>query len=295
MKIRKQVNNGTYCHDFRILIFLVVSELKRLKDDLRQALEDKKEEISGLKAEISSLENEKSRLTERLDSEMSELLRKHKSEVASLTESAENLDDKLRKTTSELKSAEDQIVSLKSSINSQSTTIFTQEADIRNLRSQTESLNAKLEDRDGKIIELNEAISKYEKLKVELEDQLREDETIRRRLHNEVQELKGNIRVFCRIRPPLENESKDLSHLTFDRSLDPKDIKLIQSSESADGRNVVKKRFEFSFDRVFNPDSTQSDVFKEISQLVQSACDGYNVCIFAYGVTGSGKTFTVSC
>lgn len=45
--------------------------------------------------------------------------------------------------------------------------------------------------------------------------------------------------------------------------------------------------------QVFEPQSTQADVFEDISQLAQSCTDGYNVCVFAYGQTGSGKSFTM--
>lgn len=34
-------------------------------------------------------------------------------------------------------------------------------------------------------------------------------------------------------------------------------------------------------------------VFEQTSPLVVSVLDGFNVCIFAYGQTGTGKTFTM--
>merc|ERR1712079_922522 len=48
----------------------------------------------------------------------------------------------------------------------------------------------------------------------------------------------------------------------------------------------------FNFDSVFMP-GTQEEVFADCRELVQSAVDGYNVALFAYGQAGSGKTFTL--
>lgn len=39
------------------------------------------------------------------------------------------------------------------------------------------------------------------------------------------------------------------------------------------------QKYPFTFDKVFNHEASQQDVFVEISQLVQSALDGYKVVL----------------
>ncbi|ONL92876.1 Di-glucose binding protein with Kinesin motor domain [Zea mays] len=106
----------------------------------------------------------------------------------------------------------------------------------------------------------------------------------RKKLHNIVQETKGNIRVFCRCRPLSKDEvsSGQKCVVDFDGSSDG-DIVITNGG--------TKKTFKF--DRVFTPKDDQDIVYADASPLVTSVLDGYNVCIFAYGQTGTGKTFTM--
>lgn len=51
----------------------------------------------------------------------------------------------------------------------------------------------------------------------------------------------------------------------------------------------------FSFDTVFDTDSTQMDIYNETARpIVDKVLQGYNGTIFAYGQTGTGKTYTMS-
>lgn len=138
--------------------------------------------------------------------------------------------------------------------------------------------------------QLREAITEAKTLK----EKLRAEESVRRKLHNQVQELKGNIRVFCRVRPTLGDETNPAGMSFPDGASDGSQIEIQGADEKTSMGTVVTKTHPFSFDKVFGPTARNEDIFEEISQLVQSALDGFNVCIFAYGQTGSGKTHTMS-
>uniref|UniRef100_I1PAI3 Kinesin motor domain-containing protein n=1 Tax=Oryza glaberrima TaxID=4538 RepID=I1PAI3_ORYGL len=106
-----------------------------------------------------------------------------------------------------------------------------------------------------------------------------------RKLYNQVQDLKGSIRVYCRVRPFLPGQVSSCAV----GSIDEGNITIITPSKSGkEGRKT------FSFNKVFGPSATQDEVFLDTQPLIRSVLDGYNVCIFAYGQTGSGKTYTMS-
>ncbi|XP_047652419.1 kinesin-like protein KIFC1 isoform X1 [Phacochoerus africanus] len=158
---------------------------------------------------------------------------------------------------------------------------------------------AALSDSQAEVVSLRQEAAAQAVLLAEREDRLHGLEMERRRLHNQLQELKGNIRVFCRVRPVLPGEpTPNPGFLLFPGGPadPPTRLSLSRSDErrgTLSGAPAPPTRHDFSFDRVFPPGSRQDEVFEEIAMLVQSALDGYPVCIFAYGQTGSGKTFTM--
>ncbi|XP_036371882.1 kinesin-like protein KIFC1 isoform X1 [Megalops cyprinoides] len=168
----------------------------------------------------------------------------------------------------------------------------TLESELHNVQTQLTVQGSVLSRCQTSLRETQETVRALEEKVAQQAEELHHGEMERRKLHNTIQELKGNIRVFCRVRPLLTGD-QSMDHIEFPAH-DNKALKLAKTEESHTGRNGdMQKSYSFSFDRVFGPKASQSEVFEEISLLVQSALDGYNVCCFAYGQTGSGKTHTM--
>ncbi|KAK8686680.1 hypothetical protein V6N13_125703 [Hibiscus sabdariffa] len=152
----------------------------------------------------------------------------------------------------------------------------TSEAIKQEIMETTKSYSVELNHLESKVKALTDAAENYHEVLDE-----------NRKLFNELQDLKGNIRVYCRIRPFLPGETEKLSvveNISENR-------KLVIANPSKPGKDGKRS---FKFNKVFGPDSTQGEVFSDIQPFVKSVVDGYNVCIFAYGQTGSGKTYTMT-
>lgn len=285
---------------------------KEAELDKRRMLVDSSEELEKLRLKHAK---------EMLEFEVQ--LQKRANEIRQLSED-------LRLAKEDLDRERASVTSLKSIVSNQSAAQITLNAQMNALQTEKNALQAQLDTVTSAASQQDLDHGSALRRIAFLEQEARDGEMVRRKLHNMVQELKGNIRVFCRVRPVLphelaspstgstrcsndnlnpEDRAKALAaDIAFPDMRDHKEIILTSSRSSAMGQER-KEVYSFTFDRVrtcfpfqnlrfiagqvFEPECTQSGIFEEISLLAQSCVDGYNVCIFAYGQTGSGKSFTM--
>jgi len=99
-----------------------------------------------------------------------------------------------------------------------------------------------------------------------------------------------NIQVAVRCRPRNQQELKVSSPNVVDVNMQSKEITVRQDMNYMDKGNNKS----FAFDKVFGPKSKQIDVYKSmVCPVIDEVLQGYNCTIFAYGQTGTGKTFTM--
>ena len=115
-----------------------------------------------------------------------------------------------------------------------------------------------------------------------------------------------NLKVAIRVRPPLSREteegipfrsiaivSQDQKSISLAEYLGAELDEIERQREWVEQPNLFQLH-RFTFDQVFDLDSNQIDVYTLTAKpAVQSVLEGYNSTIFAYGQTGTGKTYTM--
>jgi kinesin family protein C2/C3 len=263
------------------------SELGKLRAELTDAFAAEKESVV---TEVETrMEAEKEEMMEALAQEVDDVESSKNEEIEGLKARAEQL-------ASNAKRAEDRLVAVKQSSGAIISGMRGASDEVLALKREKEQLKQLTKQQMnemkqaikasfggalmGKMKAMNDDLSfmtvKYNK---EFEE--------RKKLHNVIQELKGNIRVYVRCRPPSQRELDEMGEDAVCVSYpDQGEVRVLSE------KNNREKTWEF--DEVFDFNSKQSDVYTDISALVTSVMDGFNVCIFAYGQTGSGKTHTMA-
>eukprot|EP00747_Dinoflagellata_sp_TGD_P181382 gnl/TRDRNA2_/TRDRNA2_35194_c0_seq2.p1 gnl/TRDRNA2_/TRDRNA2_35194_c0~~gnl/TRDRNA2_/TRDRNA2_35194_c0_seq2.p1 ORF type:complete len:783 (-),score=133.00 gnl/TRDRNA2_/TRDRNA2_35194_c0_seq2:60-2408(-) len=151
-------------------------------------------------------------------------------------------------------------------------------------RSQWRQLEKKISERDHSIEEFQHRLSQRpspEELAV-ITNRLEEEISFRRKCQEDLMNLRGRIRIFCRIRGLRPEEEVENAPIAVTR------VSRTEVTLPALGRS-------FEFDLTFGPEAQTSAIWDEIWPLVDSVFEqpGMHACVMAYGQTGAGKTFTM--
>ncbi|PKI49350.1 hypothetical protein CRG98_030278 [Punica granatum] len=97
-----------------------------------------------------------------------------------------------------------------------------------------------------------------------------------------------NVQVLLRCRPFSEDEKRNCA---------PEVVRCREyQREVSVSQNIAGKQIDriFTFDKVFGPTAQQKDLYDQaVVPIVNEVLEGFNCTIFAYGQTGTGKTYTM--
>ena len=108
-----------------------------------------------------------------------------------------------------------------------------------------------------------------------------------------------NVKVFVRFRPSNELETSLLQNnygWLVPKFISDKQLGIYtQNTYDFNSPNSeIPNNYIYSFDKVFSPNSDQSEIYSNVGKrIVEDIMAGYNGTIFAYGQSGSGKTYTM--
>lgn len=268
------------------------AELERLQSELQiaqgqqdrcnQKMEEKAAALAEREANLEGSKRELQRLKEELQRKVIEAEEARKS-LGELRAQHKDLREQQSKTSQELTRVQLQLqereVELDGQLKEKALTIDKLEEDVTQLTSQVAELDGMRE----RAAQAEKMLEPWKKRTEEVQEAFQKEQALRKRYHNQMQDMKGAIRVFARIRPKVPREA-DQEVAVWRRDA------FSLECAAKDKKSGPK---DYNFDAVFDEHSSQEDVFADCRGLMASAVDGFNVTVFAYGQTGAGKTHTM--
>ncbi|XP_043120542.1 kinesin-like protein KIFC3 isoform X3 [Puntigrus tetrazona] len=253
-----------------------LSVQRQLLRELEQQLHESQRTSSQLRQQILVYEGEMERAQGQLEAEM-QSLEEEKNRV---------IEEAFIRAESEMKAVHENLAGVRMNLLTLQPALRTLTCDYNCLKRQVQDFPYMLEKAISEAKqEICQVIGEVSSANQELLRKYKREMNLRKKCHNELVRLKGNIRVLCRVRPICagETDAADTKNIV---TFDPDDDAVLILSNKG-------KLMTFELDKVFPTQATQEEVFQEVQSLVTSCIDGFNVCIFAYGQTGSGKTYTM--
>jgi len=284
------------CNDMSIQVQQLEAEFEERETELITKLREAEEDVDRLTEQANNRVHE-------LEAKQEELV----NELSSKQQMFADVEDRLQKMEAEMRIAKDSWEREKESLQSRLTLAETRDERImtvcKNMFTKFQTVRTTLDSIRSEKVEMVEKMNDFfpniqqiltkafgfnQKLVSEVTDKYKREMSLRRKYFNQLQELRGNIRVFCRVRPllPFELNKGYRSCVTF-----PEEGQLIVHQADKKSDDIIEHFFEF--DQVYDPETSQEEACEDTSEYIQSVMDGYNVSIFAYGQTGSGKTYTM--
>ena len=259
-KLTEELKSRPTQEEYQKLNDLLKAQEKQLKD----TNSSQSQQVKILTDQMAQLETNHSVQLKEFEAKTSASIKEANNSIAKLTQQVSEL-DKVRINLEK---------QLQSEMNSKAKTLAELE-EVKKVAGEAAALSKQ-------VAELTEQVASLKQKNAAKELELKESLQLRKKLHNQLEDLKGKIRVFCRVRP--------LSKSEMERGCTSITTVVDEFTIACESKNGVKP---YVYDAVFGQNSTQDEVFEDTRRVVQSAIDGFNVCVFAYGQTGSGKTFTM--
>jgi len=304
--LKAEVEELTVSHDLEVeRLQERLGQLQTVQDKLELSLSEKRKEHEKALLDMDTAEEQKSaQLTEANEGAMFNLkesqtmLRDAKAALKKEQKAKTDAEDIIRDTKTELeevlKESKAKEADLQSKLTEEGTKKERLDASLAAERVQSEEAVATLK---SQLADAKVSLRESEQKATEFAKEYGKEFYLRKQIAEQLQEMTGGMRVFCRVRPvnpppppPAEGEEAVEAPPEVEPCIKMLDETTVLLEDKTNSRHP-RKRFEYN--QVYGPAAEQAKIFDDVKPMIGQTLQGFNVSCIVYGSHGAGKTYTL--